>query len=168
MNFNDYYEIIRKNIRRYRKLEKLSQEDLANLSNISKTTISSLESNNFKKHLSLETYCLIAETLGINIIDLLEPDFDSKFSNSLPTFNRKKDFLKNFNYENYYNIIVDNIINWRHAKDLSQEQLAEKANISYKFLSKIESKKKNFTLKTLGKIADALKIDIRLLFNSLE
>ena len=48
-----------------------------------------------------------------------------------------------------------------------QQQLADKAGISMNYIAKIESKKmqRGFTIVVLGRIADALEIDIKLLFD---
>ncbi len=54
-----------------------------------------------------------------------------------------------------------NVKNLRKKHHLSQEQLAQKAGITYSTLIKIESGlNKNPTLKTLTKIANAFKIKI--------
>lgn len=59
----------------------------------------------------------------------------------------------------------------RKIKGLTQLQLANKTFFSYEFIRKIESKsacRNTFSLDTLSKIAQALEIDIRLLFEPLE
>lgn len=68
---------------------------------------------------------------------------------------------------NYYNIIRKNIRKFRLEKGYSYKELAAKANMSIDFLKEIESeiKNKNFSLDTLGKIAEALDIDIRNFFD---
>lgn len=76
--------------------------------------------------------------------------------------------MHNDNY--YFNIIRYNIKKYREAKKLTQQQLADKAGISMNYLAKIESQKmqRGFTIVILGRIADALEIDIRNLFNPLD
>lgn len=66
----------------------------------------------------------------------------------------------------YYNLIRQNIKKYREKANLTQQQLADKAGISMNYIAKIESKKmqRGFTIVVLGRIADALNIDIRLLF----
>ncbi len=66
----------------------------------------------------------------------------------------------------YYDIIRSNIKKYREIKGLTQQQLADKAGISMNYIAKIESKKmqRGFTIVVLGRIADALEIDIKLLF----
>lgn len=66
----------------------------------------------------------------------------------------------------YFNIIRANIKKEREKKGLTQQQLADKAGITMNYLAKIESQKmgRGFTIVILGRIADALEIDIRDLF----
>lgn len=66
----------------------------------------------------------------------------------------------------YFNIIRANIKKERERKGLTQQQLADKAGITMNYLAKIESQKmgRGFTIVILGRIADALGIDIRDLF----
>ena len=49
--------------------------------------------------------------------------------------------------------------------DLSQELLAEKANLNRSFIGLLERGKFNVTIKNLEQIANALDIDIKELFN---
>ncbi|MCK5306887.1 MAG: helix-turn-helix transcriptional regulator [Candidatus Omnitrophica bacterium] len=58
-------------------------------------------------------------------------------------------------------MLSKNIKQLRKKYNLSQEQLAQKAGITYSTLIKIESGlNKNPTLDTLRKIADALKVGV--------
>ena len=68
----------------------------------------------------------------------------------------------------YFNIIRNNIKLQREKKGITQQQLADKAGISMNYLAKIESRKmqRGFSIVILGRIADALEIDIKELFNS--
>ena len=63
----------------------------------------------------------------------------------------------------YFNIIRYNIKRLREETGLTQQQLADKAGITMNYLAKIESQKmqRGFTIVILGRIADALNIDIR-------
>lgn len=75
-----------------------------------------------------------------------------------------------------YYLVGQNIKKQRKIKGLTQLQLANKTFFSYEFIRKIESKSAcrntfsldTFSLDTLSKIAQALEIDIRLLFAPLE
>ena len=57
----------------------------------------------------------------------------------------------------------------REEANLTQQQLADRAGITMNYLAKIESNKmqRGFTLAIIGRIADALNLDIRELFNPL-
>lgn len=70
----------------------------------------------------------------------------------------------------YFDIIRRNIKKYRKEAGLTQQELADKAGITMNYLSKIESPKMNrgFTITILGRIADALEIDIRKLFDEIE
>ena len=76
--------------------------------------------------------------------------------------------MHNDNY--YFNIIRYNIKKQREKNKLTQQQLADKANITMNYLAKIESTKmqRGISIVTLGRIADALNIDIKELFNPIE
>ena len=67
----------------------------------------------------------------------------------------------------YFNIIRNNIKLQREKKGITQQQLADKVGISMNYLAKIESHKmqRGFSIVILGRIADALEIDIKELFN---
>ena len=70
----------------------------------------------------------------------------------------------------YFDIIRYNIKRIRENKGLTQQQLADKVGITMNYLAKIESKKRKrgFTIVILGRIADALEIDIAELFTPIE
>ena len=79
--------------------------------------------------------------------------------------------MNNVHDDNYYfNIIRQNIKKYRIKRNLTQQQLADKSGITMNYISKIESTKMNrgFTIVVLGRIADALEIDIRQLFDDVE
>ncbi|MDP2682061.1 MAG: helix-turn-helix transcriptional regulator [Deltaproteobacteria bacterium] len=52
----------------------------------------------------------------------------------------------------------------RKEHGLSQEELAEKADLHFTYIGGIERGERNLSLKNIKRIADALKIDIRELF----
>ena len=73
--------------------------------------------------------------------------------------------------DNLYYLVFQNIKKQRKLKGWTQVKLAMKSNISIDYLKKIETKSgcvKQFSLNTVGKIAKALKIDIKDLFNKLD
>lgn len=67
----------------------------------------------------------------------------------------------------YFDIIRYNIKRLCEERKMTQQQLADKAGITMNYVAKIESKKmqRGFTIVILGRIADALEVDIRELFN---
>ena len=66
----------------------------------------------------------------------------------------------------YYNIVRKNIKKYRKLAGLTQQELADMIGVSMHYISQIESAKpyKYFTLIIIGRIADALNIDIKDLF----
>ena len=70
----------------------------------------------------------------------------------------------------YYDIVRYNIKKYREKANLTQQQLADLAGITMNYLAKIESVKmqRGFTRVIVGRIADALNIDIRSLFEPIE
>ena len=70
----------------------------------------------------------------------------------------------------YFDIIRYNIKRLREEAGLTQQQLADKAGITMNYVAKIESKKmqRGFTIVSLGRIADALGLDIRELFKPID
>ncbi len=67
----------------------------------------------------------------------------------------------------YYDIVRKNIKKYRKLANLTQQELADKIEVSMHYISQIESAKPNkyFTLVIIGRIADVLNIDIRQLFD---
>ncbi len=70
----------------------------------------------------------------------------------------------NDNY--YYDVIRKNIRKFRKEKGFTQQQLAEKADLSSDYICEIESlkKQKSFSIATLGRISEALKVEITRFF----
>lgn len=66
----------------------------------------------------------------------------------------------------YYDIVRKNIRKYRKEKGYTIKRLAQECEMSLDFLSEIENEKrrKNFSLETLGKIAETLEIDIAKFF----
>ncbi len=61
--------------------------------------------------------------------------------------------------------IATRIKELRKSSALTQEQLAEKANIDYKFFQKIETGKRNITVNTLIRICNSLNVTLKDFFN---
>lgn len=62
-----YYEIVRKNIKKYRKEKKLTQQDLADLTGISREYICDIENKSRNKHITIAFLGRIADALKIKI-----------------------------------------------------------------------------------------------------
>ena len=67
----------------------------------------------------------------------------------------------------YYNIARKNIRKYRKYKGLTQQALADMTELSMHFIAEIEQikRQKAFSIATLGRIADALEVDISLFFD---
>lgn len=65
-----------------------------------------------------------------------------------------------------YDVIAKNIKFYRKNCKMTQAELAEKTEYSHEFIRRIEAPntKKNFSIDAVSNIADALDIDIELLF----
>ena len=77
----------------------------------------------------------------------------------------KKDYKLHEDYY-YYDIVRKNIRKYRKLAHLTQQELADRIDVEMNYISQIEiaKPKKYFTLIVIGRIADALNIDIRQLF----
>ncbi len=69
--------------------------------------------------------------------------------------------------EYYYSIIRKNIRYYRLKYCLTQQDLADMTDLSREYICDIENEHRNkhLTIAVLGRIADALNIDVRELFN---
>ncbi len=67
-----YYDVCRKNIRKYRLEKKLTQQQLADLCGLSMYFISEVESQTKNKTFSIETVGRIADALQVPIYKLFE------------------------------------------------------------------------------------------------
>lgn len=68
--------------------------------------------------------------------------------------------------EYYYDIIRDTIKKYRKEKNLTQQDLADLAGISRQYVTDIENENRNkhITIAILGRIADAMNVNIELFF----
>ena len=71
------YTIIGKNIKKYRKANGLTQEQLALKTNLSCGFIKNLEAKSVRATISIETLELIAECLNVKIGNFFEDDSDN-------------------------------------------------------------------------------------------
>ncbi len=69
-----------------------------------------------------------------------------------------------------YELIAKNIKYYRKSRNMTQAELAEKTEYSHEFIRRIEApnSKKNFSIDAVSNIANALDIDINLLFEKRE
>ena len=64
-----YYEIVRANIKKFRLEQKLTQQDLADISGVSRQYICDIENKNRNKHITIAILGRVAGALDINIIE---------------------------------------------------------------------------------------------------
>lgn len=62
-----YYDIIRDNIKKYRKEKKLTQQGLADLAGISRQYVTDIENENRNKHITIAILGRIADAMNVNI-----------------------------------------------------------------------------------------------------
>lgn len=67
-----YYEIVRLNIKRYRLEKNLTQQDLADLTKLSRQYICDIENKSWNKHLTIAVLGRIADALNIEISKFFE------------------------------------------------------------------------------------------------
>lgn len=65
-----YYQIVRKNIRKYRTEQNLTQQELAEMTDMSREYITDIENESRNKHLTITVLGRIAEALEVPIGDL--------------------------------------------------------------------------------------------------
>ena len=88
-----YYEVIRKNIKKFRLEKKLTQQDLADLTGLSRQYICDIENKNRNKHLTIAVLGRMADALNLNIIDFFieEDKLRIQIKSVLEVFNKKKE-----------------------------------------------------------------------------
>lgn len=67
-----YYSVIRKNIKYYRLKQHLTQQDLADMTDLSREYICDIENEHRNKHLTIAVLGRIADALNINITELFK------------------------------------------------------------------------------------------------
>lgn len=73
--------------------------------------------------------------------------------------------MKKDNSSKIIQVFAKNVRRLRLAKSLSQEQLAENCNLHRTYIGMIERCEKNVCLKNIEKLANALEVDVKELFN---
>ena len=76
--------------------------------------------------------------------------------------------MESTNRHNIRVTLAENIKLLRKEKGLSQERLAELAELHRTYVSSVERAERNISINNIEKIANALGVDIRLLFKSME
>lgn len=62
-------------------------------------------------------------------------------------------------------IVARNLRKLRHARGLSQEELAHRADINRNYVGLLESEQHAATIDMLDKLADALEVEVNAFFN---
>ena len=70
MNFEYEYITLIKNIKKYRIMNNLTQEQLAEMTDLSSSYIKQIESQRYFKNITINTLFKIAKALNINVSDL--------------------------------------------------------------------------------------------------
>lgn len=164
---NDYYyDIVRKNVKRYRKFLNITQQDLADRTGYTLPFIGSIESEKLKSNFSLATVGRFADALLIDIRLLFN------LNNSLENlpFVSKQDEYKIHNDDYYYDLVRYNLKRYRKFYGVTQKELANKIGVKTSHIGQIESDKvrKHFSISLIGNIVDALNIDIKILFTPID
>ena len=73
-----YYKIIRKNIKRFRLSRELTQQDLADMSDLSREYICDIENDSRNKHLTIAVLGRIAESLNVHIANFFIEENERK------------------------------------------------------------------------------------------
>ena len=66
-DYEYYYSIIRKNVKKYRLKQKLTQQNLADMTEMSREYICDIENESRNKHLTIAVLGRIAEALNVDI-----------------------------------------------------------------------------------------------------
>ena len=88
-----YYEIVRANIKKFRLEQKLTQQDLADISGVSRQYICDIENNNRNKHITIAILGRIADALNLNIVEFFieEGELRMEVRNVIDVFNQNKE-----------------------------------------------------------------------------
>lgn len=78
INDNYYYDVVRRNIKRYRISHKLTQQELADLTGLTRDYICDIESLKKNKGFSVATIGRIACALKLDIKDLFDDTYEKE------------------------------------------------------------------------------------------
>lgn len=63
------------------------------------------------------------------------------------------------------NLFAENMRRVRLARELSQEALADLCDLDRTYISSVERKRRNLSIRNVQRIADALQVDVRVLLD---
>lgn len=88
-----YYKIVRSNIKKFRLEQKLTQQELADISGVSRQYICDIENNNRNKHITIAILGRIADALDLNIVEFFieEDELRMEVRSVIDVFNHNKE-----------------------------------------------------------------------------
>lgn len=167
MNKNDtrfrdshYNNIVKKNISSYRRAYGFNQQELADMINYTKEQLSQIESIKSKNNCPIYI-------LG-RIVELFDASFKDFFyeHEEVPQITGLKAIIHDDDY--YYNVIRKNVRRCRNFRGYSQINLSLAIGSNKGYFAKFETSNKSFSIATLGRISDVLRVPIENFFEDVD